>query len=192
MHGGLYLGEFTEALRGLSAGRCGGDAVNALFQVTYDDLKRLAHERLRRNQPVTALNTTALVHESYLRFLAASRLDLEDRSHFMVYAARVMRSVIVDMVRRRSAQRRGGGEVHLTLGPEIEAVVAKEDDLLQMDEALTALARVDPQLVEIVEMRYFAGLSVDEVAKHVGLSPRTVFRQWDKARLVLLDALREP
>ena len=186
------MGEFTEALRDLRSGRMGSDAVNALFQGTYDDLKRLAHERLRRNQPVTSLNTTSLVHESYLRFLGASRLDLEDRSHFMVYAARVMRSVIVDMVRRRSAQRRGGGEVHLTLGPEIENVVAKEDELLQMDEALTELARVDPQLVEIVEMRYFAGLSVDEVAKHVGLSPRTVFRQWDKARLVLLDALRGP
>jgi RNA polymerase sigma factor (TIGR02999 family) len=190
--GGIDLGEFTQALRDLRSGGMGSDAVNALFQGTYDDLKRLAHERLRRNQPVTALNTTSLVHESYLRFLGASRLDLEDRSHFMVYAARVMRSVIVDMVRRRSAQRRGGGEVHLTLGPEIENVVAKEDELLQVDEALTELARVDPQLVEIVEMRYFAGLSVDEVAQAIGLSPRTVFRQWDKARLVLLDALREP
>ncbi len=186
------MGEFTEALHDLRSGRMESDAVNALFQGAYDDLKRLAHERLRRNQPVTSLNTTSLVHESYLRFLGASRLDLEDRSHFMVYAARVMRSVIVDMVRRRSAQRRGGGEVQLTLGPEIENVVAKEDELLQVDEALTELARVDPQLVEIVEMRYFAGLSVDEVAKHVGLSPRSVFRQWDKARLVLLDALRGP
>ncbi|HKE94960.1 MAG TPA: ECF-type sigma factor [Povalibacter sp.] len=186
------MGEFTQALRDLRSGSMGTEAVNALFQVTYDDLKRLAHERLRRNQPVTALNTTSLVHESYLRFLAASHLDLEDRSHFMVYAARVMRSVIVDTVRRRSAQRRGGDEVHLTLGTAMENVIAKEDELLQMDEALTELGRVDPQLVEIVEMRYFAGLSVEEVAQHMGLSPRTVFRQWDKARLVLLDALREP
>jgi RNA polymerase sigma factor (TIGR02999 family) len=190
--GEIDLGEFTELLRDLRSGRTGSDAVNALFQVTYEDLKLLAHKRLRHNQPVTALDTTSLVHESYLRFLGASRLDLQDRGHFMVYAAKVMRSVIVDMVRRKSSQRRGGGEVHLTLGTGAENVIAKEDELLQMDEALTELARVDPQLVEIVEMRYFAGLSVEEVAQHIGLSPRTVFRQWDKARLVLLDALREP
>jgi RNA polymerase sigma factor (TIGR02999 family) len=184
------LGELTQALSDLRAGKDGSDAIKTLFQATYEDLKQLAHDRLRRSRPITALDTTSLVHESYLRFVGASRLDLQDRSHFMVYAAKVMRSVIIDMVRRKSAERRGGG-IHLTLGTEIENIVAQEEQLLQVDDALSELARVDPQLVEIVEMRYFAGLSVDEVAKHIGLSPRTVFRLWEKARLVLLDALKE-
>jgi RNA polymerase sigma factor (TIGR02999 family) len=103
-----------------------------------------------------------------------------------------MRSVIIDMVRRKSAGRRGGDEVHVTLGTGIrDELAANEDELLQVDDALSALGRVDPDLVRIVEMRYFAGLSVDEVAAHLDLSARTVFRQWEKARLVLLDALRE-
>jgi RNA polymerase sigma factor (TIGR02999 family) len=186
------VGEFTQALVDLRSGNTGSDAVNALFQATYEDLKRLAHERLRRNHPVTGLDTTSLVHESYLRFLNASQLDLEDRGHFMVYAAKVMRSVIIDMVRRKSAGRRGGDEVHVTLGTGIrDELAANEDELVQVDDALSALGRVDPDLVRIVEMRYFAGLSVDEVAAHLDLSARTVFRQWEKARLVLLDALRE-
>jgi RNA polymerase sigma factor (TIGR02999 family) len=186
------VGEFTQALMDLRSGNTGSDAVNALFQVTYEDLKRLAHERLRRNYPVTGLDTTSLVHESYLRFLGASQLDLQDRGHFMVYAAKVMRSVIIDMVRRKSAERRGGDGVHVTLGTGIrDEVAANEDELLHVDDALCALGRVDPHLVQIVEMRYFAGLSVDEVAEHLELSARTVFRQWEKARLVLLDALRE-
>jgi DNA-directed RNA polymerase specialized sigma24 family protein len=94
------------------------------------------------------------------------------------------------MARRRSAERRGGDEVLLTLNTEVRDMVATEADLLQLDDALSALARVDAQLVQIVEMRYFAGLSVDQIAESTALSPRTVFRMWEKARLVLLDALR--
>jgi RNA polymerase sigma factor (TIGR02999 family) len=183
------MGQFTQALVDLQAGHKNSAAVNALFQVTYDDLKRLAHERLQRNARVTALDTTSLVHESYLRFLKAARIDLEDRAHFMAYAARVMRSVVVDTVRQRVADRRGGSAALVTLGTEIRDIVARDEDLLQLDDALAALGRADPQLVQIVEMRYFAGLSVDQVARHLGLSPRTVFRLWEKARLVLFDAL---
>lgn len=186
------MGDFTRALADLRAGVPDTDAVNSLFSITYEDLKQLAHQRLRRSAPVTALDTTSLVHESYLRFQKAARLDLEDRAHFIVYAAKVMRSVVIDMARRRSAERRGGDEILLTLNTEVRDMVATEADLLQLDDALSALARVDAQLVQIVEMRYFAGLSVDQIAEHTGLSPRTVFRQWEKARLVLLDALRGP
>jgi RNA polymerase sigma factor (TIGR02999 family) len=183
------MGQFTQALADLQAGDKNSAAVNALFQVTYDDLKRLAHERLQRNVRLTALDTTSLVHESYLRFLKATRIDLEDRAHFMAYAARVMRSVVVDMVRQRLADRRGGNAALVTLGTEIRDMVGRDEDLLQLDDALAALGRADAQLVQIVEMRYFAGLSVDQVAEHLGLSPRTVFRLWEKARLVLFDAL---
>jgi RNA polymerase sigma factor (TIGR02999 family) len=186
------MGQFTQALVDLQAGNKNSAAVNALFQVTYEDLKRLAHERLQRNARVTSLDTTALVHESYLRFLKAARIDLEDRAHFMAYAARVMRSVVVDLVRQRVADRRGGSAAFVTLGTEIRDVVARDEDLLQLDDALAVLGRADPQLVQIVEMRYFAGLSVDQVAEHLGLSARTVFRLWEKARLVLFDALGKP
>jgi RNA polymerase sigma factor (TIGR02999 family) len=186
------MGQFTQALADLSAGDKNSAAINALFQVTYDDLKRLAHERLQRNARVTALDTTSLVHESYLRFLRAARIDLEDRAHFMAYAARVMRSVVVDMVRQRVADRRGGDAALVTLGTEIRDTLGRDEDVLQLDDALGALGRADPQLVQIVEMRYFAGLSVDQVAEHLGLSARTVFRLWEKARLVLFDALGKP
>jgi RNA polymerase sigma factor (TIGR02999 family) len=186
------VGEFTQALADLRSGEPGSQAVNALFEATYQDLRRLAHERLRRNQPVTGLGTTALVHESYLRFLNAARIELKDRGHFMVYASKVMRSVIIDTVRKKLADRRGGDVPLVTFGTGSDQAAATDDDLLQVDDALTELSRVDPQLVQIVEMRYFAGLSVDDIAEHLGLSARTVFRQWEKARLVLLDALRAP
>lgn len=183
------MGEFTQALRDLRAG-AGGNAVNALFAATYEDLKQLAHQRLRRNAPVTALDTTALVHESYLRLLNAQRLEIEDRPHFMIYAAKVMRSVVIDLVRRNAAERHGGDQLQVTLNTGVRDSVATEADLLHLEDALGVLERVDPELVRIVEMRYFAGLSVEQVAEHLNLSPRTVFRLWEKARLVLLDALR--
>jgi RNA polymerase sigma factor (TIGR02999 family) len=163
-----------------------------MYQLAYQDLKRLAHSRLQSSASGADLDTTSLVHESYLRFVSAAKIDLQDRAHFMVYAAKVMRSVVVDMVRRRVAERRGGGNVLLTLDTSIRDLVAKEEDLLPLDDALTALAAVDPQLVQIVEMRYFAGLPVEQIAESLGNSPRTVFRQWEKARLVLFDALGTP
>lgn len=185
------MAEFTQALAELRAGAVGTDAINAMYKMAYQDLKRLAHGRLKISASGADLDTTSLVHESYLRFINAAKIDLQDRAHFMVYAAKVMRSVVVDMVRRRIADRRGGRNVPLTLNTGIRDYVAKEDDLLPLDEALTALAQVDPQLVQIVEMRFFAGLPVDQIAEHLGHSPRTVFRQWEKARLVLFDALGE-
>jgi RNA polymerase sigma factor (TIGR02999 family) len=117
-------------------------------------------------------------------------LNLKDRRHFMVYAAKVMRSVAVDLVRKRAADRRGGAQMHVTLDTEIHEVPMTDTALLQIDDALSALGEVDPQLVRIVELRYFAGFSVEEVAEYLELSPRTVFRQWEKARLVLLDSLQ--
>ncbi len=183
------MAEFTQALQELRGGAVNSDAINVLYQTVYEDLKRLAHGRLQRDAPGSDLDTTSLVHESYLRFVNAAQLNLADRGHFMAYAASVMRSVVIDMVRRRLAERRGGGSVLLTLDTAMRETVAKEEDLLPLDDALSALASVDPQLVKIVEMRYFAGLSVEAIAAQLGQSPRTVFRLWEKARLVLFDAL---
>lgn len=183
------MGQFTAVLSRIHQDGASPEAVNELFDAAYGELKDLARHRLRSSGHHTLLDTTALVHESYLRFLKAGRLEVEDRARFMGYAARVMRSVIVDFVRRRSAERRGGGELHVTLDTEHENIAAREADFLKLDDALTELAAADAQLVRITEMRFFAGLTVDEVAATLGLSPRTVAREWEKARMILRDAI---
>jgi RNA polymerase sigma factor (TIGR02999 family) len=183
------MGDFTAVLARIHDGDATPEAVNELFDAAYGDLKELARNRLRLSGPMTLLDTTELVHESYMRFLKVGHIELADRARFLGYASRVMRSVIVDFVRRRSAERRGGDEVHVTLNTGHENIAAREEDFLRLDDALNALAGVDAQLVRIVEMRFFAGLSVDEVAAALDVSPRTVFREWDKARMILRDAI---
>lgn len=185
------MDELSQLLMDLRAGHSSPAALNALFRATYDELKHVAHHRLRQGRPVAGLNTTSLVHESYLRFVGAARLDISDRPHFIAYASKVMRSVVVDIVRRESADRRGGDQTLVTLGSCIKDVLARDEDVLRLDEALDELAAVDAALVQLVELRFFAGLSVEEAAECLGVSPRTAFRMWEKARLVLLDALRE-
>lgn len=186
------MGEFTQVLEQLHASVGRPEAMNALFEAAYGDLKALAHQRLRRNEPITFLDTTALVHESYMRFLQAGKIELADRAHFLAYTARVMRSVIVDFVRRSAADRRGGELVHVTFNTEHGQLAAKEEDFIRLDEALAALEETDPQIVRIVEMRFFAGLSAEEVADALGLSRTTLFREWRKARMVLAEAIRNP
>jgi RNA polymerase sigma factor (TIGR02999 family) len=176
--------------------------LDSYYSSLYSDLRRLAHQRLLRNETITLLNTTALVHESYLKFLAAGRLKISDRAEFLAYAARVMRSVIVDCVRRRRAERRGGAETRVTLDTGIgeSAVDARgrarlcgrspEDEIIAIDQALGELAKVDSRMVRVVEMRYFAGLDNDEIASSLGVTDRTVRRDWEKARLLLSVALQ--
>lgn len=166
-------------------------AMNRLFEVLYDDLRLLAHAKLRRSAPMTVLDTTALVHESYLRFLRTGDLKVEDRPHFLAYAARVMRSIVVDLIRSRLADRNGGDALHVTLNTEIaESASVREDEVILVNDALEELATIDPRLVKVVEMRYFAGMSEDEIAESLGVSVRTVERDWEKARLFLYRALR--
>lgn len=166
-------------------------AMNRLFEVLYDDLRLMARAKLRRSAPLTVLDTTALVHESYLRFLRTGDLRVEDRPHFLAYAARVMRSIVVDLIRSRLADRHGGNALHVTLNTDIsDSASVREDEVIMVNDALDELATIDPRLVKVVEMRYFAGMSEDEIAESLGVSVRTVGRDWEKARLFLYRALK--
>lgn len=172
------------------AQRGDGDAVDALFQSVYPELRRMARARLRKHQRNTLLDTTELVHESYMRFVQAGRLKLEDRAHFMGYAGKIMRSVIVDTVRDRLAQRRGGKQPSITLDSQIaEPGTDAMAQVLEVHEALDGLSEHDPRLVQVVELRYFAGMTDLQVAEALGVAERTVRRDWEKARLLLAEKL---
>jgi RNA polymerase sigma factor (TIGR02999 family) len=173
-----------ELLAAVRRGEAG--AVDELFGLLYPDLRQLAHSRLRRSGRFTLLDTTALVHESYLRLFKAGTLEAADRGQFMAYAARVMRSVVVDFVRRRSAERRGGDVVHVELEEDLAVPEdPREREVIRVNEALEELATIDERLVRVVEMRYFAGMTEEQVAEALDLSRRSVARDWEKARLFL-------
>lgn len=164
---------------------------SALFADMYQDLRRLASARLKRSANVVLLDTTALVHESYLRFLKAGELEARDRARFLAYAARVMRSVVIDFVREAQAGRRGGEAVHVTLNTDVaDSATAGETEVMRVSEALDVLAKTDERLVQLVEMKYFAGYTEREIAECLGISERTLRREWQRARLLLHAALK--
>ena len=165
-------------------------AVDELFGLLYPDLRQLAHSRLRSSGKFTLLDTTVLVHESFLRFFKAGSLEAGDKGQFMAYAARVMRSVVVDFVRHRGADRHGGDAIHVELDEGVEVPLDPgELQVIRVNEALEELGEIDERLVRVVEMRYFAGMTEEEVAEALDLSRRSVSRDWEKARLFLADAL---
>lgn len=174
----------------------GGDAaaVGRIYELLYADLRRIAHARLRAADGGSMLGTTALVHESYLRLVKLGSLRVEDRGHFLAYAARTMRSIVVDQARQRLAGRHGGDGLHFTLDTLAEAAASRAADdaeILRVHEALDALAAADARLASVVEMRYFSGLDDGEIALALGLSARTVGRAWVKARLMLYAMMKE-
>jgi RNA polymerase sigma factor (TIGR02999 family) len=169
-------------------------ALNRVFEVLYPDLHRIAHARLHIQGRGAHLETTALVHESFLRLIDAAELTLADRKHFFTYAAKTMRNIIIDFARENLAQRRGGGRPMLQLNTSLAGSLPATDgdaSLVALNEALQTLETLDPALAQIVEMRYFAGYSEGEIAELTGLSERTVRRQWEKARAFLLATLQE-
>jgi RNA polymerase sigma factor (TIGR02999 family) len=183
------MSEITLLLDSARAGDAA--AIDRLFGLLYADLRQIAHAKLRRGGGPTLLETTALVHESYLRLVKLQQLRVEDRAHFLAYAARVMRSVIVDLVREARAERRGGGQALVTLDTGLgDALASGDDQILAVHEALEELAAVDARMVRIVEMRYFVGLEMDEIALALGVGKRTVERDWEKARSFLYAALK--
>ena len=176
----------------LAAARQGdNDASGRAFGLLYDDLHRLARSRIRQQQAMTLLDTTSLVHESYLKLMGLNGIPVEDRQHFFTYAATVMRSVIVDFARARSAERRGGDAEHLVLDTELSGKIGGGDfDVLRVNEALEVLCSADKELGQLVELKFFGGLTEAEIAEIQGTSERTVRRNWEKARLLLTAALQ--
>jgi RNA polymerase sigma factor (TIGR02999 family) len=183
------MGDISLLLEGARQGD--RTAVDQLFKLLYPELRKIAQGRLHKSTPLTMVGATVLVNESYLRMVSTGKLGVTDRLHFLAYSARVMRSIIVDLVRERMAQRRGAGQVEVTLVTEIaHAVPEPETEILAVSEALDMLANIDAKLVEVVELRYFAGLTEVEAAAALGVSERTVRRLWEKARVMLSSALR--
>jgi RNA polymerase sigma factor (TIGR02999 family) len=166
-------------------------AADRVVALLYGDLQRLARSRLRRAGDMTLLDTTSLVHESYLRLVRGDGAEFADRRHFLAYASQVMRHIVVDLLRARQADRRGGGAWHITLNTEIgDSLSQHEDEVLRVHEALEELAGTDARVAQVVQMRYFGGLSEAEIADCLGVTERTVQRDWQKARLFLSLVLK--
>nr|AEQ20338.1 RNA polymerase sigma factor [uncultured bacterium EC5] len=181
--------EVTELIHRVNAGLPG--AQDALFAASYGELRKLARSRLYDGGRNTMLDTTALVHESYLRFIRSGQLRSNGRRAFFAYASQVMRSVIIDAVRERQAERRGGDLQRTTLDTVItDSLPSGEDEALEVHEALHTLADADPRLAKVVEMRYFGGYSEAEIGEALNVTERTVRRDWEKARLLLVGMLR--
>ncbi len=166
------------------------DALDCLVPIVYEELRALAHRQRMRRRPSETLNTTALVHEAYEK-LARSGSAFADRHHFFRVAARIMRNVLVDHARARQRQKRGGGVPDLPLDEMRLAAAEEPSQLLALDEALTRLATLDERQSEVVELRYFVGLTIPEAAEVLGLSPATVKRDWAVARAWLHHTLSE-
>ena len=182
------MSDITELLAAAGAGD--KSAADSAFTLLYGELKRLAQAKLRRHQSFTLLDTTSLVHETFFKLVGNRALAVHDRQHFFTYAARVMRSVIVDFARARLAERRGGDVQMVTLDTGVSNQLAgPHTDVLRVHEALEVLAAAEPRLAQVVEMRYFGGLTEVEVAGVLGLTERTVRRDWTKAKLLLAAAL---
>jgi RNA polymerase sigma factor (TIGR02999 family) len=170
----------------------GGDAAarDALFGRIYAELQKLARGKLAAESTLTQLDAPSLVHEAYLRLSRQAQLPGDNRRAFFAYASSIMRSVIVDYVRERRAQKRGGELATITLLTDDAPAELRDPDIEALDAAMQQLARIDARAHQIVEMRYFGGLSLDEIAGALELSPATVWRGWEKARIFLYQALQ--
>lgn len=167
------------------------DAMNRLVALVYEELRRIAQAQLAREDAGHTLSTTALVHEAYLRLVDTSRVQWRDRAHFFGVSAAVMRRVLVDHARRFHASKRGDGAVPLSLQDDALVVEERADTLVALDEAVARLSSMDERLGRLVECRYFGGLTDEETAEVLGVTPRTVRRDWVKAKGWLFQELRQ-
>jgi RNA polymerase sigma factor (TIGR02999 family) len=164
------------------------DAFKALIPPLYQELRRIARQQLRKAPPIQTLQTTALVNEAYLRLHRDFRGQFQNKAHFMAVCALLMRQILVGYERHRRAAKRGGGN-NRTLEDFHAVTNGRPVDLLDLDRALTALSKLDPKQARIVEMRFFGGLSIEESAEALGISPATVKRHWSSARVYLYQQL---
>ena len=189
--GGLEVGsapskQISDVL--LHWGKGDQKALEAMLPLVYDELRRLARYHLRQQRPNHTLQTTALVHEAYLRLADETSLHVQSRAHFFGIAAQLMRWILVDYERNRRAAKRGAGVTRITLDQSV-ASPQRDVDLLALDEALDRLAKLDSQQSQIIELRYFGGLSIEDTSEFLGISPATVKRSWASARAWLLREL---
>jgi RNA polymerase sigma factor (TIGR02999 family) len=166
-------------------GRGDQQALDALTPLVYQELRRLANGYLRRERPDHTLEGTALVHEAYLRLIDQNQVEWRSRNHFYALAAELIRRILVDHARARVAAKRGGAGIKLSLDENLAPAQEKEQDLVSLDDALNALAEADSQQSRIVELRYFGGLTIEETADVLGISPATVKRDWVMAKAFL-------
>ncbi len=185
----IGMAQLTELLGRLHAGD--ESARGALFAASYAELHRLAQSRLRDRGRHLTLDATSLVHETYLRFVHAGELRAQDRRAYFGYAAQVMRSVIINSIRDRVAQKRGGDARPITLSTQIaDNVSGDEETILKVHEALEVLEQGEPRLAQVSQMRYFGGYSEKEIAETLDVTERTVQRDWEKARRILAATLK--
>lgn len=170
----------------------GGDqaAADKLMPLVYEELRHLAHQYMRREKPGHTLQTSALVNEAYLR-LVKQRVQWEDRAHFFGIAARLMRQILVDQARRRNYAKRGGGAIRVSLNDDNAIAQEQSASVVALDEALKTLEQTDPRKGRIVELRFFAGMSVEETAEALKISPGTVMREWTFARAWLRNEMSQ-
>lgn len=174
----------------LHAWRAGDDgAVERLFPVVYEELRKQARGYLRRERSDHTLQPTALVHEAYIRLAAQSEVAIENRIHFFGIAAKIMRQILVDHARQHNAEKRGGAAQRLSI-ENVDLIPDRSaGDLLQLDEALKNLEKADPRKCQVVEMRFFGGMTESEIGEYLGVSEKTVRRDWQFAKLWLLREL---
>ena len=184
--------QIDDMLRAAAARPSGGSP--QLFAALYDELHRLAERQLRRNGPGGAMSATTLLHEAYLELSGRQGLSFPDRAHFLGYAARAMRGIIIDHARKSAAQKRGGGAREVTLTGDVAGAAPMGDVTMleRLSEALDELATLEPALAELVDLHFFCGYSLVEIAAMRAVSERTVQRDWRKARLLLQREVGEP
>ena len=168
------------------------DALSALTPIVYEELRRLAARYMRRERPGQTVQATALVHDVYLRLLRDSRLSWQNRAHFFGIAAQSMRQILVERARARRAAKRGGGRVRVTLDSGLIAARPRAIDVEALDEALTRLGQLDAELARVVDVRFFGGLSIEEAAEALAVSPATIKRRWTLAKAWLARELGGP
>jgi RNA polymerase sigma-70 factor, ECF subfamily len=179
--------EITQLLLGWGKGD--EKALERLMPIVYNELRRIAGNFMRRQDPDHTLQATALVNEAYMRLIDSSRVNWQNRTHFFAICAQLMRRILVDFARRKNSLKRGGDRIQITLSERAAQPVEREEDLVALDEALTRLAEFSPRQARIVELRYFAGLTDEQIADALEISSRTVRRDWSVARAWLYREL---